>query len=67
MQSVAGGPSASPTYQPDELAARKLLALFDRTEARDFVDVQVLSAHFDLDRLLELAADLDPGFTGSTR
>jgi hypothetical protein len=27
-----------PTYPPRELAARKLLALFDRAEARDFVD-----------------------------
>jgi len=31
-----------PTFAPDELAGRKLLALFDRAEARDFADVFVL-------------------------
>jgi hypothetical protein len=51
-----------PTYPPAELAARKLLALFDRAAARDFVDVRSLANHFDLDELLELAAQLDEGF-----
>jgi predicted nucleotidyltransferase component of viral defense system len=51
-----------PTYPPEELAARKLLALFDRAAARDFVDVHALSAWFDLDRLVEVAAQLDNGF-----
>ena len=32
-----------PTFAPDELAGRKLLALFDRAAARDFADVFQLS------------------------
>jgi hypothetical protein len=55
--------AVGPTYPPQELAARKLLALFDRAEARDFVDVHTLSQRFALDELLGLAGDLDEGFT----
>lgn len=55
--------AVGPTYPPRELAARKLLALFDRAEARDFVDVHTLSERFDLDDLLDLVGDLDEGFT----
>lgn len=55
--------AVGPTYPPQELAARKLLALFDRAEARDFVDVHTLSQRFDLEELLGLAGDLDEGFT----
>lgn len=57
--------AVGPTYPPEELAARKLLALFDRAEARDFVDVHALSERFDLNRLLDLAAQLDGGFTST--
>jgi predicted nucleotidyltransferase component of viral defense system len=57
--------SVGPTYPPRELAARKLLALFDRAEARDFVDVHALSTRFDLEDLLALARDLDEGFTAA--
>jgi len=57
--------AVGPTYPPRELAARKLLALFDRAEARDFVDVHTLSERFDLDDLLDLAGDLDEGFTSA--
>jgi predicted nucleotidyltransferase component of viral defense system len=32
-----------PTFSHEELAGRKLLALFDRAEARDFADVFVLA------------------------
>lgn len=32
-----------PTYAPEELAGRKVVALFDRFAARDFVDVYALS------------------------
>lgn len=52
-----------PTYPPEELAARKVLALFDRAEARDFVDVLKLSEHFDLDGMLTLVGDINEGFT----
>jgi hypothetical protein len=57
--------AAGPTYPPRELAARKLLALFDRAEARDFVDVHTLSERFDLDELLGLVSDLDEGFSSA--
>lgn len=51
-----------PTFAPKELAGRKVVALFDRAEARDFADVLELSQHFSKDDLLEQAARLDPGF-----
>jgi hypothetical protein len=35
-----------PTFAPEELAGRKVVALFDRAEARDFADVLELSGHF---------------------
>lgn len=57
--------AAGPTYPPVELAARKVLALFDRAEARDFADAQALSHHFPLDDLVDLAGQLDGGFTRS--
>lgn len=52
---------AGPTYSPEELAGRKLLALFDRAAARDFADIFVLSRSFDRSTLVELAADVDLG------
>lgn len=57
--------AVGPTFAPEELAARKLLALFDRAAARDFVDVHALSEHFELDRIQDLAAELDGGFTAA--
>jgi hypothetical protein len=54
--------TVGPTYAPHELAARKLLALFDRAAARDFVDLQAIANRFDLDGLLDTAAAIDPGF-----
>jgi predicted nucleotidyltransferase component of viral defense system len=53
---------AGPTFAPDELAGRKLLALFDRAEARDFADVFDLLRRFDKDELLGLAREIDGGF-----
>lgn len=47
----------------DELAADKVLALFDRAQARDFVDVFALSRLHDTSRLIELARLKDPGFS----
>ena len=55
-QSIAG-----PTFGLEELAARKLLALFDRAEARDFADVYILVQHYGTDTLLSRAAQVDPG------
>ncbi len=51
-----------PTFDPEELAGRKLTALFDRAAARDFADVFVLAERFGTDILLERAAEVDRGF-----
>jgi hypothetical protein len=55
-QSIAG-----PTFGLEELAGRKLLALFDRAEARDFADVYTLVQRYDTATLLSRAAQVDPG------
>lgn len=52
-----------PSFAPEELAARKVLALFDRAEARDFADVYQLSKTFQPALLVARAASLDLGFT----
>jgi hypothetical protein len=51
-----------PTFDPRELAGRKLVALFNRAESRDFSDVFVLAQHFRKDQLLVFAEEVDPGF-----
>jgi len=51
-----------PTLAVRELAANKVLALFDRAEARDFLDLVELTRHFELRGLMELAAEKDTGF-----
>jgi hypothetical protein len=43
---------AGPTLDPEELAGRELVALFDRAEARDFADVFVLARRFGRSTLL---------------
>ena len=53
---------AGPSLDPEELAGRKVVALFDRAEARDFADVYVLAARYGTGRLLQLAATVDRGF-----
>lgn len=54
-----------PTFAPKELAARKLLALFDRAMPRDFVDLFRLVQRWDRDELMSMAATIDPGFDTS--
>ena len=54
--------TAGPTFALDELAGRKLLALFDRAEARDFADIYALQTKFDKSTLLARASELDDGF-----
>ena len=54
--------SVGPTFGLEELAGRKLIALFDRAEARDFADVYVLARRFGTETLLEQAAGIDTGF-----
>ena len=51
-----------PTFDPQELAGRKLAALFDRAEVRDFADVFVLAKRFGRQVLLDRAAEIDRGF-----
>jgi hypothetical protein len=52
-----------PVRSLEDLAADKVLALFGRAEARDFVDVYwLLRTHFDWSELLSLAQRKDPGF-----
>lgn len=53
---------AGPTFDPEELAGRKIIALFDRAEARDFTDVYVLAQHYPKSLLLARAAEIDLGF-----
>lgn len=53
---------AGPTLAPAELAGRKVLALFGRAAARDFVDVFALSHRFSKAKLLTLAHEADAGF-----
>lgn len=40
-----------------------MLAVFGRAEARDFVDLMAVESRYGLDRLFELAAEKDRGFT----
>jgi len=59
-------PSAiGPVLSLEELAANKLLALFSRAEARDFVDFAAVEPLYGLDHLCRLAADKDGGFDRS--
>jgi hypothetical protein len=46
----------------DELAADKMLALYGRAEARDFVDVYRLRSLYSREQLCELAHEKDRGF-----
>ena len=62
MRPTRSGP-LGPMLALEELAADKLLAPFDRAQARDFVDVAALVERFGLDRLCELAKEKDPGFS----
>jgi len=66
IDSAAGRPPVisivGPTFDPEELAGRKLVALFSRAEARDFADVYVLAQRFDRTTLLQRAHEVDPGF-----
>jgi hypothetical protein len=55
-----------PVLHRDDLAADKTLALWARAEPRDFVDVVALRTRYGGNRLLELAAEKDRGFTVPT-
>jgi hypothetical protein len=49
----------APTLAGEELAADKVLAVFARAEARDFVDLLAVEKRFGFRRLCELAAEKD--------
>jgi hypothetical protein len=53
----------APLLSGEELAVDKLLALFGRAEARDFVDLLAIEPRYGLERLCRLAAEKDRGFT----
>ena len=52
-----------PTLTGEELAVDKVLAIFGRAEARDFVDLAAVEPKYDFERLCELAAEKDRGFS----
>jgi hypothetical protein len=64
IRPVNDGP-LGPMLSVEELGADKLLALFDRAQARDFVDVAALVDRFGLEWLCELASEKDAGFSRS--
>ena len=49
----------SMAFQNDQ---HRMLALFDRALARDFIDVYVLATHFSPDSMIAMAQMIDPGF-----
>lgn len=51
-----------PIVTTRELAANKLLALFGRAAARDFIDVFHLAMQYDIDQIIEWARLKDLGF-----
>lgn len=53
----------APMLSGKELAVDKVLAVFGRAEARDFIDLAAIEARYGLDRLFALAAEKDRGFT----
>jgi Nucleotidyl transferase AbiEii toxin, Type IV TA system len=55
--------SLGPTLSARELAASKVLALFDRVQTRDLADVAALVEHFPLEDILADAKVKDPGFS----
>lgn len=50
------------TLAGEELAVDKILALFDRAEPRDFVDLAAVVDRWGLDHLCQLAPEKDRGF-----
>jgi hypothetical protein len=52
----------APMLSGEELAD-KVLAVFGRAEARDFVDLAAIEERYGLDHLFQLAAEKDRGFT----
>jgi Nucleotidyl transferase AbiEii toxin, Type IV TA system len=55
--------SGLPMLNSTELAVDKVLAIFGRAEAPDFVDLSAVVDHHGLEALFRLAAEKDPGFS----
>lgn len=53
----------APTLGGEELAVDKVLAIFGRAEARDFVDLMAVEPRYGLEHLCGLAVEKDLGFT----
>lgn len=53
----------APMLSGEELAVDKVLAIFGRAEARDFVDLAAIESRYGLEHLFQLAAEKDRGFT----
>lgn len=62
----ASGWTSDRVLHPDDLAADKVLALWGRARPRDYFDVAALLDRCGPDRLLDLAATKDAGFTIET-
>lgn len=52
-----------PVLAPQDLAARKVLAILDRAEGRDFADLHGLSEKYGRDECVDWAQQLDAGLT----
>jgi Nucleotidyl transferase AbiEii toxin, Type IV TA system len=52
-----------PTLTGEELAVDKVLAIFGRAEARDFIDFAAVGPKYEFERLCELASEKDRGFS----
>jgi len=55
--------SLGPTLSPRELAANKVLALFDRVQTRDLADLAVLAERFPVEDMLADAEAKEPAFS----
>lgn len=54
-----------PLLDPRDLAARKVLAILDRAEGRDFTDLEALQRRYDRADIVSWAQQLDSGITQS--
>lgn len=52
-----------PVLAPQDLAARKVLAVLDRAEGRDFADLHALGEQYGRDECIDWAQQLDAGLT----
>lgn len=54
-----------PLLAAQDLAARKILAIIDRAEGRDFTDLDALQKQYGQSSCIDWAQQLDPGLTTS--